>query len=167
MKIVLLTTQTTHHTYFAWKFAELFPFKAIYIESESAKPPFETTHPFEDEREFFERDTLLKHGPKKLEEIGATNTVTTMNAAESVNLLRQEKADVILVFGAGRLSPEVIGSSQIASLNLHGGHPEEYRGLDTHLWTVYHRDFKNLVTTLHYIDADLDTGDIVFQENLL
>src|SRR5262249_30235149 len=41
-----------------------------------------------------------------------------------------------------------------------------YRGLDTHLWTIYHEDFANLVTTLHHLDADLDTGDIVVQSAL-
>ena len=53
-----------------------------------------------------------------------------------------------------------------ACLNLHGGNPERYRGLDTHLWSIYHNDFGDLVTTLHHVDADLDTGDIVFQSKL-
>ena len=31
---------------------------------------------------------------------------------------------------------------------------------------LYHNDFDDLVTTLHHVDADLDTGDIVFQSKL-
>jgi methionyl-tRNA formyltransferase len=49
---------------------------------------------------------------------------------------------------------------------LHGGHPEEYRGLDSHLWAIYHEDFNNLVTTLHHVDPELDAGDVVLQEQL-
>jgi len=40
------------------------------------------------------------------------------------------------------------------------------RLIDTHLWAIYHRDFANLATTLHYVDSQLDTGDIVFQSQV-
>ena len=45
--------------------------------------------------------------------------------------------------------------------NLHGGDPERYRGLDSHLWSIYHNDFTALLTTLHRLVSKLDTGDIV------
>ncbi len=51
-------------------------------------------------------------------------------------------------------------------LNLHGGNPEHYRGLDTHLWAIYHNDFDNLVSTLHSVDSGIDTGDIIFQSQI-
>ena len=51
-------------------------------------------------------------------------------------------------------------------VNLHGGNPEEYRGLDSHLWAIYHGDFDNLITVLHMVDSGLDTGDIVEREKL-
>ena len=41
------------------------------------------------------------------------------------------------------------------------GDPRQYRGLDTHLWAIYHGDFGGLVTCLHHVDLQLDTGDIV------
>ena len=44
---------------------------------------------------------------------------------------------------------------------MHGGDPQKYRGLDSHLWCLYHKDFNSLVTTLHYIDVGIDTGDII------
>ncbi len=49
-------------------------------------------------------------------------------------------------------------------MNLHGGDPEEYRGLDTHLWAIYHNDFGGPVTTLHTVAAVLDAGDICLQD---
>ena len=60
----------------------------------------------------------------------------------------------------------LIREASVACLNLHGGNPERYRGLDTHLWAIYHNDFHDLVTTIHHVDADLDTGDIVLQSEL-
>ena len=47
--------------------------------------------------------------------------------------------------------------------NLHGGDPEKYRGLDSHYWSIYHNDFKSLITTLHKVRPILDTGEIVLQ----
>ena len=64
------------------------------------------------------------------------------------------------------MSTELISIPSKACLNLHGGAPEYYRGLDSHLWAIYHNDFKNLITTLHYVEPTLDTGKIVFEEKL-
>jgi hypothetical protein len=51
-------------------------------------------------------------------------------------------------------------------LNLHGGNPEYYRGLDSHWWAIYHSDWDNIMTTLHYIDDGIDTGNIVAQSQV-
>ena len=45
-------------------------------------------------------------------------------------------------------------------MNLHGGDPENYRGLDSLLWAIFHKDFKRLHTTLHKVNVKVDTGDI-------
>ena len=46
-------------------------------------------------------------------------------------------------------------------VTLHGGNPEEYRGLDSLFWSIFHKDFKNLQTTLHYVKLRVDTGNII------
>lgn len=166
MNIVLLTTETAHHAYFAWQVAAQFPFKRIFVETCAAEPPFETAHPFERDVAAFERETLLKDGPAQLRDVCDVTLVRSMNDIESIRSLKREAPDVILSFGTGRLDPYVINAAQVAALNLHGGPPEDYRGLDTHLWAIYHGDFDNLVTTLHFLDEGLDTGDIVFQDGI-
>jgi hypothetical protein len=47
MRTVLLTTDTPHHTFFAWKIHEVFPWEAIVLESRVLRPPFNIFHPFE------------------------------------------------------------------------------------------------------------------------
>lgn len=65
------------------------------------------------------------------------------------------------------LGTPILPKSLIANgadwFNLHGGNPEYYRGLDSHWWAIYHRDWDNIVTTLHWIDIGVDTGDICLQ----
>ena len=52
------------------------------------------------------------------------------------------------------------------NINLHGGDPEKYRGLDSHLWSIYHEDWASLVSTLHVVSKDLDAGDIIEKRSI-
>jgi len=166
MKTVLLTTETSHHVYFAQKVAESFPWEAIFLETQvPAKPPFETSHPFEGERDRYEQQTLLKGKPLRFQDVAKTRAFESVNAGESVTALRSIAPEVVIVFGTGKLAPAVLKASANC-WNLHGGNPEHFRGLDTHLWAIYHRDFANLITTLHVVDDQFDTGDILLQDKI-
>jgi Formyl transferase len=162
--VALLTTDTTHHRFFAWQLAERARLDAVVLETAHATPPFPTAHPFEKQRDAYEREVLLGDYCAPFEDFAAAQTVGSINDAEPS--LRALAADVVIVFGTGLLRSGLIASAGNACLNLHGGNPEEYRGLDSHLWAIYHGDYPNLVTTVHRIDEQLDNGDIVFQTAL-
>ena len=49
---------------------------------------------------------------------------------------------------------------------MHGGDPETYRGLDSHLWAIYHNDWTNIITTLHILNEHLDDGEIILKKSL-
>lgn len=162
MNLVILTTETPHHVFFAREILKRHPIASILAETRHAVAPFETAHPFEAQRDDHERQALLAGGPQRLAEIAKTEFVASMNDSASVAALRALDPDVVMVFGTGKLSAEVIHAAPLV-LNLHGGNPEHYRGLDTHLWAIYHNDFDNLVTTLQIPHEELDCGEIVFQ----
>lgn len=166
MRILLLTTDTTHHAYYVWKLSERFPLQAIFLETTGTISRFETAHPFEKLRDTYERDVLLDGFSSTLEQLAETYRFPSVNSRESVAALQKLSPEVVIVFGTGKLHQSVIQIASVACLNLHGGNPEHYRGLDTHLWAIYHEDFDNLVTTLHHVDIDLDTGDIVCQAQI-
>lgn len=166
MKVVLLTTETTHHTYFAWKLHERFPLAAIVLETRVPSVPFETFHPFERRRDEYEREVLLGGFSGTIADLAPALRVESVNDAEAPAALQALAPDIILLFGTGRVGRAITEVASVACLNLHGGNTEEYRGLDTHLWTIYHRDFGNLVTTLHHVDLGLDAGPIAFQSPL-
>lgn len=166
MRIVLLTTETPHHVYYAWRLQQAGYLDAILVETGRAQFPFDTTHPFEQVRDRYELETLLSGAPASLDGVAPVFRAQTINGPDAIGELRRLGVDVAIVFGTGRLSAEVASIPSTACLNLHGGNPEAYRGLDSHLWAVYHRDFSNLVTTLHHVRPQLDTGDIVFSTTL-
>jgi methionyl-tRNA formyltransferase len=166
MKIALLTTQTPHHAFFVREIAARFENVHVFCERHGLRAPFDTSHPFENDRDEFERDCWFQGADRRLDEFVPTTTVDRMNDAEGLKAFADWQPDVAIVFGTGRLSSAVLENAPGCFLNLHGGDPEEYRGLDTHLWAIYHSDFGGLITTLHRVNSSLDDGDICLQESI-
>lgn len=167
MKLLLLTTETPHHVYFARELTRLFGSLTVFCETDGAPIySFETFHPFEAARDTFEWQHWFNGEQKKLSEITPVRFFDNINNSLAITALKQEKPDIVIVFGTGILRPATIAACPSNLFNLHGGDPEHYRGLDTHLWSIYHRDFASLITTLHKLDANLDTGEIIFQSQI-
>ena len=166
LRIILLTTETSHHLFYASKLSERFSLDSIFVETRPAIAPFETFHAFEKKRDEYESECLLRGEKIAFSNFAETFRYADMNEPGAVAEIRSRQPEVMVVFGTGRLSEPVFSAASVIALNLHGGNPEQYRGLDSHLWSIYHSDFENLMTTLHEIDRDLDTGDIIGQKGL-
>jgi len=166
MKLAIVTTQTLHHAHFVREIAKHFGISRVYVETAALQARFETAHPFEALRDDYERQIWFANSKYDLTYLAPAETVSSMNNPEAVASLARLSPDVVFVFGAGRLSASTVKALPRHSLNLHGGDPEQYRGLDSHLWAIYHSDFAGLSTTLHHLDADLDAGDIVLQTDV-
>jgi methionyl-tRNA formyltransferase len=162
VKVAVLTTPTPHHAFFVRALKSTGHDVVAFCETAHAAPPsFETHHPFEADRDRHEWGLWFGGSRADIADIVPTRNVVTMNEPAAVMALADERADIVVVFGTGLLRPPLISACPDRIFNLHGGDPQEYRGLDTHLWAIFHRDFAGLVTTLHRVDAELDTGDIV------
>ena len=148
-RLVVLTTDTRHHRHFV----NSLPVHKAFVEQ--AKPlPSWAHHPYEDEREEYER----RWWPESDEWKAPIERVENVN--DAVDRIRAAEPEVIVTFGTRKLTPEVIAVCPLA-FNLHGGDPQYYRGLDSHLWAIYHKDYKKLTTTLHRLTPELDDGPIV------
>lgn len=161
MRVAILTTQTPHHVYFAREIAARHAGVLVMEETQILSAPFPTFHPFEAERDRHECDVWFGGADPRLRDVAETETVSSLNDDRAVARLGTFRPDWVFVFGTGRLSPAVIAACPDCMTNLHGGDPGEYRGLDSHLWAIYHGDFEGLVTTLHRVAPDLDSGDII------
>jgi len=162
MRIAILTTDTLHHAYFVREFVKSYPESIVFEETRALTAPFVTAHPFEQDRDAHEKATWFGGRHAAISNFAEIRSFGSMNSPEAVAALRDIRADALVVVGTGKLDRQVIDKVPPgAALNLHGGDPEQYRGLDTHLWAVYHGDFAGLVTALHVVAPELDTGDIV------
>lgn len=166
MKIAVLTTDTTHHAYFVREVTKSFPIDCVFIETNTLAAPFATHHPFESKRDTYERNIWFGGAETRINAFADVQHFPSINDPKAVMAVREHKPDIIIVFGTGKLYEPIISIAPQNIINLHGGDPREYRGLDSHLWAIYHRDFKNLTTCLHRLTADLDDGDIIDTKNL-
>lgn len=166
MNLAILTTQTPHHTYFVREFAKHFDGFRVFCETEGVKPQFPVAHSFEADRDRHEMDHWFDGRDAQISEYADTIDFASMNSPKAVAEMRVYAPDAVVVFGTGKLRDEIIADQPDNILNLHGGDPQAYRGLDTHLWAIYHNEYHELVTTLHYLNATLDDGNIVLQQAL-
>lgn len=161
MKVAVLTTQTPHHAYFVRELAAAFPVASVVLETNALKAPFDTAHELEQRRDEYERQVFFGGRDPSIADLAPTRSFPSVNDEACLDHLRGLAADVLVVFGTGIIRPGLIAVNPRGIVNLHGGDPREYRGLDSHLWAIYHGDWENLVTTLHRVNPALDDGETV------
>ncbi|MEM7784745.1 MAG: formyltransferase family protein, partial [Planctomycetota bacterium] len=106
------------------------------------------------------REILLHHRPEQSDAIAPQTIAEKHKIPYVVCKTDQEigdSCDIYLVLGAGILSAECVQNKKI--INCHPGIIPSCRGLDSFKWAIY--EMKPLGITLHYIDAQVDAGEII------
>ena len=166
MRVIVLTTETPHHLYFVKEVSTVFNIIGIGVESKLLKAPFQTHHSFEDERDRYEVTELLQEEKVMFKDFCETKVFDNINVDRCIQFVADLKPDVIVTFGTGLIRKSLIHLCPDGFINLHGGDPEYYRGLDTHMWAIYHREFEQLIVTLHRLNPSLDDGEIIEQAQI-
>lgn len=161
MRLAILTTETPHHAYFVKALASGGHDIRVFSETRTPTPKYPVSHPFEAARDKYERSRWFTDQPAALANISTTETYDSLNEPAAFSSLQASAPDAVIVFGTGLLRDPIVGAFANRIVNLHGGDPETYRGLDTHLWAVWHQDFAGLLATLHLLDGKIDHGAII------
>src|SRR5579871_4887926 len=83
---------------------------------------------------------------------------------EVVEQLRQMQPDAMVVVGYGQIIPQsIIDLPRLGNINLHASLLPKYRGAAPIQWAIANGETDTGVTTMR-IDAGLDTGDILLQQ---
>jgi methionyl-tRNA formyltransferase len=165
-KIVLLSTDTAHHRFFVNKMKDDgLPIDLVIFETKKFIPKFQIGPFFEKEEAEFEETKF-----KEIIDIGKINieslSFNDINDEQILEVLRTRKINYGIVFGTGLIKEELIRYFNGNLINIHRGIAEEYRGLDSDLWSIYHDDFKSIGVTIHKIEPQLDTGDISYLQSI-
>lgn len=87
--------------------------------------------------------------------------VPHINHPDVVSLANDLKPDIIAVFGTSLIKGELLNKGRLGIVNLHGGLSPHYRGADCTFWALYNKEPEQIGCTLHYINAGIDTGDLI------
>lgn len=83
--------------------------------------------------------------------------------AETLEWIRGKNPDIIVIHTPYWVSKKV---RDIVQGNVIGGHPgitQYYRGVHSPFWAIYNQDEKHIGFTIFWVDAGVDSGDIIFQ----
>lgn len=164
-RVLVMTTDTPHHAYFVRQIQEQYETCLLIVESQ---PP-----DFDGERLAYDnasRDVEVHRwfgaNAPRVRDLAPSVMVKSINSDSAMKVLREADVDLSISFGTEILSRTAVMELPECRLNLHGGDPERYRGLDSHLWSLYHGDASGLVTALHVLAVDVDAGDIVATQQM-
>ena len=97
-------------------------------------------------------------------EVPVLSSEMVREASTAVWLAREEVDVLLNVHSLFRIHPAVVASPRIGSFNLHPGPLPEYAGLNAPSWAIYNGETSHAVT-LHWMDAEIDTGPIVYSSS--
>lgn len=159
MKILILTTNTDHHLFFVNELSRRFQNIKVVLETKKNYFSYSTNHRYLIKRKKFEKFFFFKNKNIKFKD---KKIFFDINNNNCINYVKKIKPKLIISFGVGLIKAKFLKEFKNSKIvNLHGGNMNYYRGLDSHLWTIYHKDFNNLLTTLHFVKKKIDTGNII------
>jgi folate-dependent phosphoribosylglycinamide formyltransferase PurN len=93
--------------------------------------------------------------------------VSSINSPMVTDFIVRTKPETVVVSGTSLLGTRVLQSLDgVPIVNIHCGITPRYRGAHGAFWAVVNEDWDNVGTTVHLIDAGIDTGGILFQERI-
>lgn len=96
----------------------------------------------------------------------STMFVDSVNSKECIKALQEISPQIVIVNGTRIISSEVLNSIDSVFINMHAGITPKYRGCHGAYWALYNNDQENMGVTVHLVDEGIDTGNILYQENI-
>jgi folate-dependent phosphoribosylglycinamide formyltransferase PurN len=88
--------------------------------------------------------------------------VPSHNSPECLNVLRQEKVDILLLATDAIVSGKVLRIPRVATLNAHPGWAPLFRGVGSNLYQI--ETGQNPAISVHQVDEGIDTGPLILRE---
>lgn len=89
--------------------------------------------------------------------------VPSANAPECLQAIEKIRPGVVLLAGCRLLSKQTLAKMPCSVLNYHAGIAPKYRGMNGGYWALASGDKQNFGTTVHLVDAGVDTGGVLRQ----
>jgi folate-dependent phosphoribosylglycinamide formyltransferase PurN len=90
--------------------------------------------------------------------------VDSVNSPACQQTLQAINPDAVMVVGARIIKKDTLSCIDAPFINYHPGITPKYRGMNGAYWTLANRDDENLGVTMHLVDENVDTGDVLYQQ---
>jgi methionyl-tRNA formyltransferase len=97
---------------------------------------------------------------------GTIFPVESVNSDNCLKLLKEIQPDIVVVHGTRIISKNILENTGATFVNIHAGITPKYRGSHGAYWALANNDKENCGVTVHLVDPGIDTGNIIFQENI-
>ncbi|MCL9781554.1 hypothetical protein M9194_08950 [Vibrio sp. S4M6] len=165
-KVVLLGNDTPHRRYIINSLIDRgFNISDCLFQTNNLEPSFDTKPKWQTQENEALISLFENEARQDLERV-SVQYVRDLNDTTSQDYLKTIAPSFYIVSGAGKLKGSILQLITNKSLNVHIGYAEEYRGLDSNLWAIYHGDYSHIGVTLHKLENELDTGNIIEQTTL-
>ncbi|MBE1206748.1 formyl transferase [Aminobacter carboxidus] len=102
----------------------------------------------------------LETEPRAGQEIVA---VSSANSPELVDTVRKLEPSVVFLASCRLLSAKTLAAIPCPVINYHSGINPKYRGMNGGYWALATGDRGNFGSTVHIVDAGVDTGSVLYQ----
>lgn len=161
LNVALIGTDTLHRRFMIKKLTEYgINLRMCVFQKNILRPKFNTNSSWVDKEINYLRQAFSKDVNLDIKDINGIHYVEELNSFEALEKVQSSDIDLFLVSGAGIIKGQLLNHIRKKALNVHLGNASQYRGLDTNLWAIYHRDYRNVGVTIHALQKTLDTGDI-------
>ncbi|MEJ5961311.1 formyl transferase [Pedobacter immunditicola] len=92
--------------------------------------------------------------------------VDSVNSKQTLALLKAIEPDLVIVNGTRIISKNVLQNIPCKFINTHVGITPKYRGVHGAYWALVNNDPENCGVTVHFVDQGIDTGQVIYQENI-
>lgn len=91
--------------------------------------------------------------------------VNSTNSDETQELFKQANATVGLSLGNGYIAKKIFSIPKYGMINIHHEQLPQYQNAQSIIWQIFNNS-RETGYTIHKIDSKIDTGEILFQENI-
>ena len=168
MKInaIILTTETPHHAFFIKSLIEYRDIDFTVVIETTKKPIFKVQHKIDKDFLNYENKNWFNFKNNKVKNYCKPLYSFSLNKDNKIlKILKKKSPSFVFIFGTSILSKKFLKHFKNI-YNFHGGDMEKFRGLDSHLWAIYHNKYDSLFTYLHEALPRVDSGKYVFKKKI-
>lgn len=174
IRVGILCSDGHHHKYLQCEILKNFELSFVVIESSSKQ-----TSKLLERKKYFDymmskyndkRRSFFGHSSRRKRAFRTHNfsldrkrvlEVDSINNEKCLEFVSSFEVDYVIVMGTSIIKRELLKEIEGKAINIHGGYLPNYKGNHCIYFAMYNGDYEKVGSTIHFVDAGVDTGLII------